>query len=84
MKMWKVNDDNNDNHGQRTNFDQKSFIRTDLNPFHPMMLCAKFEWDSPSGSEEEDENVKSLQTDEQTDWQTDDGRQVIRKSHLSF
>ena len=32
------------------------------------------------GSGEEDENVKSLQTD----GQTDDGRQVIRKAHLSF
>ena len=36
---------------------------------------------------EEDENVKSLQTDRQTDGRTDgwiDGRQVIRKAHLSF
>ena len=45
----------------------------------------------------EDENVKSLQTDRQTDrqtdkgrtdgqtdGQTDDGRQVIRKAHLSL
>ena len=38
----------------------------------------------PSGSGEEDENVKSLQTDRRTDGQTDDGRQVIRKAHLSF
>ena len=37
-----------------------------------------------SGSGEEDENVKSLQTDRQMDGQTDDGRQVIRKAHLSF
>ena len=29
-------------------------------------------------------NVKSLQTDGQTEGQTDDGRQVIRKAHLSF
>ena len=36
------------------------------------MLCAKFGWNWPSGSGEEDENV------------TDDGRQVIRKVHLSF
>ena len=50
----------------------------------------------PTGSGEEDDNVKSLQTDRQTDRQagrqtgrqtdrqTDDGRQVIRKAHLSF
>ena len=36
------------------------------------------------GSGEEDENVKSLQTHGQTDEQTDDGRPVIRKAHLSF
>ena len=44
------------------------------------MLCAKFGWNWPSGSREEDENVKSLQTD----GQTDDGRQVIIKAYLSF
>ena len=52
------------------------------------MLCAKFGYNWPSGSGEEDENVKSLQTDERTDRrtdrETDDGRQVIRKAHLSF
>ena len=50
-------------------------------------LC-QFWLNKPSGSGEEDENVKSLQTDRQTDGrtdgQTDDGRQVIRKAHLSF
>ena len=68
------------------------FIWTNLNPLDPRMLCAKFGWNWPSGSGEEDENVKSLQTDRQTDrrtdrrtdGQTDDGRQVIRKAHLSF
>ena len=64
------------------------FIWTNLNPLHPRILCAKFGWNWPSGSGEEDENVKSLQTDRQTDGrtdgQTDDGRQVIRKAHLSF
>ena len=59
-------------------------IWTNLNPLHPRVLCAKFGWNWPSGSGEEDENVKSLQTDRQTDRQTDDGRQVIRKAHLSF
>ena len=36
------------------------FIWTNLNPLHPRMLCAKFGWNWPSGSGEEDENVKSL------------------------
>ena len=48
-----------------------------------MMICAKFGWNMPSGSGEEDENVKSLQTDGRTDRQTD-VQQVIRKAHLSF
>ena len=52
------------------------------------MLCAKFGWNWLSGSGEEDENVKSLQTDGRTDRltdrQTDNGRKVIRKAHLSF
>ena len=59
------------------------FIWTNLNPLYPRMLCAKFGWNWPSGSGE-DENVKSLQTDRQTDGWTDDGQQVIRKAHLSF
>ena len=29
------------------------------------MLCAKFGWNQQSGSGEEDENVKSLQTDKE-------------------
>ena len=65
-----------------------SFILTNLNPLHPVILCAKFGWNWPCGSGEEDENVKSLQTNRQTeermDGQTEDGRQVIRKAHLSF
>ena len=44
-----------------------SFIWWNLNPLHPRMLCAKFGWNWPSGSWEEDENVKSLQMDRQTD-----------------
>ena len=57
------------------------FIWTNLNPLHPRMFCAKFGWNRPSGSGEEDENVKSLQM---SDGQTDDRQQVIRKAHLSF
>ena len=68
------------------------FIWTNMNPLHPGILCAMFGWNWPSGSGEEDENVKSLQTERQTDGQTDgqmdgrtdDGQQVIRKAHLSF
>ena len=36
------------------------------------MLSAKFGWNWHSGSGEEDENVKKLQTDGQTDRQTTD------------
>ena len=36
------------------------FIWTNLNPLHPRMLCAKFGWNWPSSSGEEDENVKSI------------------------
>ena len=31
-----------------------SFIWRNFNPFHPRMLCAKFGWNWPSGSGEED------------------------------
>ena len=36
------------------------FIWTNLNHLHPRMLCAKFGWNWPSVSGEEDENVQSL------------------------
>ena len=36
------------------------FMWTNLNPIYPRMQCAKFGWNWPSGSGEEDENVKSL------------------------
>ena len=56
-----------------------------LNPLHSRMLCAKLGWNWPCGFWEEVENRKSLQTDRRTeDRQTDDGRQAIRKAHLSF
>ena len=41
-------------------------IWTHLNIFHPRMLYAEFGWNWPRGSWE-DENVRSLQTDGQTD-----------------
>ena len=47
------------------------FIWTNLNPLHPRIFCAKFGWNWPSGSWEEVENRKSLQTDGQTDRRTD-------------
>ena len=59
------------------------FIWTNLNPLPPRMLCAKFGWKWSSGSGEEDENRKSVQTDRQTDIQTDDCRKVHRKAHFS-
>mgnify|MGYP003692227413 CR=1 FL=1 len=43
------------------------FIWTNLQPLNPRMLCAKFGGNWLSGSGEEDEIVKSLQTDGQTD-----------------
>ena len=45
------------------------------NLFHPRMLCSKFGLNWLSGSGEEDENVKSLQTE---------GQQAIRKAYTSF
>ena len=46
-------------------------IWTNLNFLHPRKLFAKFGWNWSSGSGEEDENVKILQTDGRTDGQTD-------------
>ena len=50
------------------------------------MLCAKFDWNLPSGSGEGDENMKNLQTNERTDGQTDKGCKAIRKisRHISM
>ena len=42
------------------------------------MLCAKLSQNWPSGSEKEEYNVKSLQTDRQIN-----GRQLIRKGQMS-
>ena len=36
-------------------------LKKKLNPFYPRMRCAKVGWNCPSGFEEENENVKSLQ-----------------------
>ena len=41
----------------------KLLIWTNLIFLYPRMLCANFGWNWPSGSSEEDENVKSFQTD---------------------
>ena len=49
------------------------FILTNLNSLHSR-LCAKFGWNWPSGSWEEVENRKNLQTDGQTDRQKTDER----------
>ena len=37
-----------------------SFIWTNLNPLHPRMLCAKFVWNWPNGSGEEDFLISSM------------------------
>ena len=52
-------------------------------PFHLRMLCAKFGWNWPSGSGEEDENMKSLQQNTTTTTTTDNGQIVIRKAQVS-
>ena len=54
------------------------FIWTNLNPFHPMMQCAKLGWNWPSGSGDEIENVKSF-TDGRTDGRTN-GRTDRRRT----
>ena len=49
-----------------------SFVWTNLNHHYPSMLFVKYGWNCPSGSEEEeDENVKSLETERQADIQKD-------------
>ena len=55
------------------------FIWKSLNHLYPGIVFTKFGWNWFSGSEE-DENVKSLRTDVQME----DGRQAIRKAHLSL
>ena len=44
------------------------------------MLCARFGLNWYGGSREEVENVKSVQTDDQTD----DRQETSRKAHFSF
>ena len=39
---------------------QVFFIWTNLNPLHPRMLCAKFDWNQRSGSGEEDILISSI------------------------
>ena len=41
------------------------FIWRNLNPLHPKIYCDMFGWNWPSGSGEEDENVKNLQQRQQ-------------------
>ena len=69
---------------KHTYYENVFFIWRNLNPLKARMFFAKFGWNWPKGSAEEDENVKNLQTNRQTGRQTDDGRQVIRNAQLSF
>ena len=63
-------------------------LYSSLNSLHTRILCAKFGLNWPSGSGEEVENVKSLQTDRQTyrhtdiqtDWWTERHKMVDRQS----
>ena len=55
------------------------FIWTNLNPLHQRMLCAKFGWNRPSGSGEEDQNVKSLCCLKQQQRQQRQQRQTTNK-----
>ena len=48
------------------------FIWTNLNPLYPRMFCVKFGWNWPSGSGEEDENVKILRQQRQQRRRTTD------------
>ena len=48
------------------------------------MLCVKFGLNWPSGSGEEDENVKSLQTDGRTDGRTDVTFTLVFSLHSSI
>ena len=56
-----------------------SLISVYLNFLYPRMFCARFGRNWPSGSVEEDDNLKSLQIDRWTDRQ-----KAIRKAQLSF
>ena len=53
-------------------FKDRPFNWTNLNPFHSKMLCAKFGWNWPSGSGEEDQNVESFRWRWQRWWGTTD------------
>ena len=59
------------------------FVWTNLNPLYQGIICARFAWNWPSGSLE-DEYVKSLQTDGQTDEQTDRQMSDNMRSELVF
>ena len=48
------------------------FIWTNLNPLHPRMLCAKFGWNWPSGSGEENKNVYHNDNNKDNDEQRTD------------
>ena len=58
-----------------------SFNWTNLNPLHPRMLCAKFGWDWPSGSEEKKWKYGKFTTTPTTRTTTD---KFIRIAHLSL
>ena len=68
----------------------RPFIWSNLKPLYPRLLCAKFGWNWPSGSWEEDENLKSYNNaDDAEDGQPEKltwafGSGVLKISHLLF
>ena len=60
------------------------FIWTNLNSPYPRVLCVKFDWNRPSGSGEQNENMKSLRQRQQQQWRQHNEQILIRKAHLSI
>lgn len=57
------------------------FIWTNLYPLYPKLLCAKFGWNWPCGSKEEDEHVKSLRQRHRPHGQIENEQILIRKNY---
>ena len=51
---------------------------------HSRMICAKFGWNLPSGSGEEDEHVKSYVNDDNDNNDNDDGQWLFLSENLTW